>query len=386
MKRNIKSIVLLVALLLSVLLTSCAQQVQDAEASPSAEASASPSETGSDVQDADTPETVEIVDAAGRTMAIPAPDKLERLYPTGTASFVILYMLAPDKITASATTISEEDKKYYVPQVYDLPNYGTLSGKGTLNYEAIKAGDVQVMLSSCSGEITQETISSADEMQEQLGIPVVILSTDLDKASESFEILGRMLGREEDAEKLTDYISGIMDEVTAIAAQVPEEDRPTLYYAEGADGLATEPAGSSRSIVFDTAGAINIAEVDALSGFGQSSVSMEQVLSWNPEVIIVQGYSGAYDSITTDPNWSTIDAVQNGRVYVMPSEPFSWADRPPSFNRFIGLYWMSYVLYPELCDFDMVEVAQDYYKTMYHVDISSEDMEALLVHSMPDNG
>ena len=48
----------------------------------------------------------------------------------------------------------------------------------------------------------------------------------------------------------------------------------TLYYAEGDDGLSTEPASSDRSVVFNTAGANNIAVVDALSGYGQSAVSM----------------------------------------------------------------------------------------------------------------
>ena len=43
---------------------------------------------------------------------------------------------------------------------------------------------------------------------------------------------------------------------------------------------------------------------------------------------------------------------------------------------------MANLLYPELYDIDIVDVAIDYYKTMYHVDISREDMEALLVDSI----
>jgi iron complex transport system substrate-binding protein len=122
--------------------------------------------------------------------------------------------------------------------------------------------------------------------------------------------------------------------------------------------------------------------VEALSGFGQSPVSMEQVLSWNPQIIITQGTSGAYDTILSDPNWATIDAVRNGRVFRMPDLPYSWADRPPSVNRFIGLHWLANLLYPELYDIDIVSVAIDYFKIMYHVDIARADMEALLSESI----
>ena len=110
---------------------------------------------------------------------------------------------------------------------------------------------------------------------------------------------------------------------------------------------------------------------------------MEQVLEWNPEIIITQGTTNAYETILSDPNWATIDAVKNGRVYKMPSLPYSWADRPPSVNRFIGLHWMANLLYPELYDIDIVEVAIDYYKVMYHVDVSRTDMESLLAQSIP---
>ena len=145
------------------------------------------------------------------------------------------------------------------------------------------------------------------------------------------------------------------------------------------------PANSNRSYVFNTAGARNIAEVESKAGFGQSAVSMEQVLSWNPQIIITQGTSNAYQTILSDPNWASIDAVKNGRVYRMPDLPYSWADRPPSVNRFLGLHWLANLLYPELYPIDIVDVAIDYYQVMYHVDIERADMEALLTDAIPQN-
>lgn len=384
MRKHPTQTLLALLLTLLLLLSACGQQTGDASASPSAaQPSASAQQETGDTEG----DTVEIVDMGGRTLTIPAPDKLERIYPDGSTSLMLLYTLAPDKMTAapsqSGSAFTEEQKPYVMSEVWDLPSYGTLSGNGTLNLEAIKAADVQVILSMGTAAISDEDISTADELQEQLDIPVVLFSGDSEEYTEAYRLLGQILDREEDAEAIIAYTADIVATVEAVAAQVPEEDRIRLYYAEGDDGLATEPASSNRSYVFNTAGAINVADVDALGGYGQSAVSMEQVLSWNPQIIITQGTTNAYETIMSDPNWASIDAVKNGRVYEMPSQPYSWADRPPSVNRFIGLHWMANLLYPELYDIDIVEVAIDYYKVMYHVDVSREDMEALLVHSIP---
>ena len=283
----------------------------------------------------------------------------------------------------TGSAFSDDQKPFVMPEVWDLPSYGTLSGKGSLNLEAIKAADVQVILSMGTSAITDADITTADELQAQLEIPVVLFSGDSEDYAQAYRLLGKMIDREEDAEALINYTADIVKTVESVAAQVPEEDRVRLYYAEGDDGLATEPASSNRSYVFNTAGAVNVADVGAQAGYGQSAVSMEQVLEWNPEIIITQGTTNAYETILSDPNWATIDAVKNGRVYKMPSLPYSWADRPPSVNRFIGLHWMANLLYPELYDIDIVEVAIDYYKVMYHVDVSRTDMESLLAQSIP---
>ena len=330
---------------------------------------------------------VEIKDMGGRSITIPAPDKLERMYPDGSTSLLLLYTLAPDRMTAAPSNtgnaFSEEQRPFILPEVCDLPSYGTRSGKGNLNLEEIKNADMQVILSMGTGKISEKDISEADELQAQLDIPVILFSGDMEDYQEAYRLLGKVIGREADAETLIEYTSKIVADIDKAVAQIPEKDRITLYYAEGDDGLATEPASSNRSYVFNASGAVNVAVVDAAAGYGQSAVSMEQVLDWNPQVIITQGTTHAYETILSDPNWATIDAVKNGRVYKMPSNPFSWADRPPSVNRFIGLHWVTNLLYPDLYDVDIVDLAIDYYKVMYHVDVASEDMEGLLVDSVP---
>ena len=40
-------------------------------------------------------------------------------------------------------------------------------------------------------------------------------------------------------------------------------------------------------------------------------------------------------------------AVREKRVYLAPTAPFGWIDRPPSLNRVIGLKWLAGLFYPD---------------------------------------
>ena len=100
------------------------------------------------------------------------------------------------------------------------------------------------------------------------------------------------------------------------------------------------------------------AGVEEQKGYGHSPVSMEQVLRWNPEVIIT-GYDhtlrreSSTQSVWTDARWKSVAAVRTHQVYETPQYPFCWIDRPPSVNRIIGIKWLANLFYPELFHYDM---------------------------------
>ena len=179
MKRSLSKPLLLLALAASLMLSACSQQPDSASSSSAAVPASSASASVASQPSSD---TVEIVDMGGRTVTIPSPENLIRMYPEGSTSMILLYTLAPDKMTAApsqtGSAFSDDQKPFVAPEVWDLPSYGTLSGKGSLNLEAIKAADVQVILSMGTSAITDADITTADELQAQLEIPVVLFSGD----------------------------------------------------------------------------------------------------------------------------------------------------------------------------------------------------------------
>ena len=104
---------------------------------------------------------------------------------------------------------------------------------------------------------------------------------------------------------------------------------------------------------------------------------MEQVIVANPDTIVTWD-PNFYDKVFDDPLWQGIDAVQTGRVYLPPTAPFGWIDRPPSLNRMMGLIWMAGLLYPERWQGDLREDTRAFYKLYYHVDLTDDELERLL--------
>ena len=122
---------------------------------------------------------------------------------------------------------------------------------------------------------------------------------------------------------------------------------------------------------------------------GMSNVSLEQVIAWDPQVIVawdsvVRG--GADVLIRETDEWSIIRAVRDGRVYTMPNTPFAWCDRPPGVNRYLGMQWVANMLYPKHYDVDMVEVVKEFYSKLYWADIDDLFARELLGNSYPPYG
>ena len=134
-------------------------------------------------------------------------------------------------------------------------------------------------------------------------------------------------------------------------------------------------------------GAINVESLERLKtrnvageGTGEGrlvQVSMEQILAWNPEVIITIDPL-FYRSVLDDPVWQPVQAVKDKRVYMAPVLPFGWIDFPPSVNRLIGLKWLGSVLYPELFPEDLHETTRAFFKLFYHLELSDAQLNELL--------
>jgi len=310
-------------------------------------------------------------DAAGRTVEL--PDRIERVLAAGPPAGLLLYTLAPDTMAGWVSAPRPEALPYLEPRTRALPAYGRLTGRGgTANVEGVLAARPDLIVDS--GSLGPTYASLADRVQSQLGIPYILLDGSFARMPETYRQLGAALGRQDAADALAASVAALTGAVAKAIESVPEDKRPGVYYARGPRGLETGFTGSINTELLEAAGGRNVAQ----GGDGRlGSVSPEQVLAWNPEVIVTLDPAFAA-AVRTDPLWRDVRAVQAGRIYVAPQLPFSWFDAPPGVNRVIGLRWLAGLLYPDLFPQPMTEVVRDFYHRFYHVDLDVAQAAALL--------
>lgn len=117
---------------------------------------------------------LEITDMAGRTVVL--SENVEKVFSTGAVGTILLYSLDPDKMVGWNYDLRDGEKRFIAEEYHDLPNLGG-AGKESMNAEEVLKVDPDVLITM--GKIDDTTISEVDEMQEQLGKPVVLLDDDI---------------------------------------------------------------------------------------------------------------------------------------------------------------------------------------------------------------
>jgi iron complex transport system substrate-binding protein len=314
----------------------------------------------------------EWVDAARRHVFVPSVVK--RVFAAGPPASVTLYTLAPDLLVGWSMHLSDEQRAFIPARYAALPFHGRLAGRGdTANAETVLSLKPDLIVDV--GSIDATHISAADRIQEQTGIPVVIVDGALDHTAEAYRLLGDLLGVRERADTLAQYAEQTLAFVDRQLALIPRERRPRVYSARGADGLETGLGGSINVEVLERVGAVNVAAESGRGGL--TRVSPAQLIAWDPDVIITLD-PGFPAWVTEHEPWPSLRAVRQGRVLVAPSAPFGWYDSPPAANRLIGLRWLSSVLFPGGRLAELRTSTREFYALFYRVHLTEAQLDAFL--------
>ena len=308
----------------------------------------------------------EITDMAGRTV--------ETVFSSSTVTAIFMYTLAPDKLLGWNYELNELEKSIILEEYHDLPNFGM---GDSINYEAVIAADPTIAVNV--GTINDKMISDCDKLSKSLGVPVVAVDGDLSASAEAYRFMGELLGEEEQAEKLASYAEKTFADIEKM--EVPEDKKVRIYYGNGEDSLETAPAGSAHGQIIDMVNAVNVADLEMGEG-SRVQISAEQLLAWDPDVIVVNGEpkadmsgASAAEAILANPDYASLKAVQDQQVYGTPNTPFSWMDRPMGPNRIVGIRWLSGLIYPEYLNYNVDEEVKEFFDLFYHVQLTDEKLE-----------
>lgn len=370
MKKHRQLLALLICLVMSVSLLTGYSETKAATEEP----------TQSAEQDAtqETAETREITDMAGRKVTVPTAENIESVFSAGPVAAIFLYMVVPDKLLGWNYELNDVEKSIILDKYQDLPNFGM---GDAVNYEAVIAANPTIAINS--GKINDAMVSDCDALSESLGIPVVAVDNELNNSAEAFRFMGELLGVEDHAEELAQYAEQVFTDINVLS-DIPEEKKVSVYFGNGEDSLETAPRGSQHAQILDVINAVNVADLELGDG-SRVQISAEQLLAWDPDVIVVNGEpkadksgNSAAEDILSNPDYASLKAVQDQKVYGTPNAPFSWVDRPAGPNRLIGMRWFSALIYPEYIKCDINEEIHKFFDLFYHVDLSDEQLENVL--------
>jgi len=241
------------------------------------------------------------------------------------------------------------------PKIKDITDVGSSIG-GTLSVEKIAQLKPDIIF------MWAYDPEFADKLQKSLGVPVVCVRMHLPKKMISFDmitIIGRCVGKESKAEEIKNYLEQKLLKITSVISKIPDSERPKVYPVDPRDLLKV----LARSEYVNLAGGKNLADVGRKNmGY---SVSLEDLLYWNPDIIILSGFAKLKpEDILNDPRWQQIKAVKERKVYKLM---LGWVGYGPAMSV-INIMSAAKVFYPNKFDFDLEKEANEIFKFVYGIE------------------
>jgi len=302
-----------------------------------------------------------VKDELGRTVSI--PQKVERvisLQPEATRLIVALG--CSEKLVGLDYFLIKFDPLFghLVPKSRDLPivAYEDTS----VNVESVIRLDPDVIFAS------PYDAHIPDSLQTKTGKPVVAVSSlgHFDKLLNETLLIGRVLGKSARAEQLVGYFRDTTDRIDKVVRAIPQDRRPRAYLAFWSMLTRTPVSYDPVNI----AGGLNVARSLAPSypGSDGAVVSVENILSWDPDIILVHGnYAPAerqvtVESVLGDRRLQSVKAVRDKRVFYTFGF-WSWWD--PA-EVLVETLYLTKVFYPDLFrDLDLAREGNAIYKAVY---------------------
>ena len=355
---------LFLALFLVLAMTACGTQpAQDPEQT----------QDTADAQQTDAPETqdqteaapaeVTVTDMIGREVTV-VPGSYKRVVCIGAGALRMYSYIGDVALLAGVedidnTTLSERPMMFdsvarpYVLAYGDI--FNTLPSCGVGGPMAQTAEAEKIL--SCEPDIVIsefEDVEKSDALQQQLGVPVITLSTGSkgvfdDKFYGSMALLGQVFDRQERADELVQYVQDAAAAISAAVANVPEEDKPSVYICGLGNWGTTDHLMTAENYVsFEIAGVKNAVSGLGIEGVGPIEEEKFVELGEQMDMIIMD--AAAVKNIkplyAEDPTmFDTCKAWKTGEVYLQMAYNAYYTNYEIAL---INTWFIAKTVYPEL--------------------------------------
>lgn len=304
-------------------------------------------------------DTVTVVDYLGREVTV--PKKVNRIATLYAFTGHVVTMLGEgEKIVAVNGGLQRDNLLTEINPAILKAAVPTRNEK--LNIEELAASNPDLVF------IQESTATDKGEVRklEELKIPYLVVNfNSIKEQQQSIEMIGQAIGQSKKAKEYNDFYNQVITQVSEKVKNIPEQDRIRVYHSVN-EATRTDTADSLPSEWIKTVGAINVSAGEKLKLMeNKYFAGLEQILLWDPDVILVNE-SGVDQYILDSPQWQTLQAVKNNKVFLLPNGVSRWG-HPGGLETPLAILWTAKTLYPDkFADTDLEEVTASFYQDFFN--------------------
>lgn len=312
-----------------------------------------------------------VVDSLGRQVTV--PDRIERIACMYAFTGHVVAMLGKASTIVAVSNGLQRDVLFtsMYPAIRQalVPKY-----QGAINVEELAKAEPDVVF------VAADTGRNAAEAARMDACGLAWLAIDfhtMEQQQRAIGLIGAAIGASEKAAAYNCYYQTCIERTRQAVAAIPSGKRVRVYHAT-VEATRTSSPDSLPADWIQAAGVTNVAvQEPARMLDGENRVSIEQILLWNPEVILANE-PGVADAIRKSPQWSAIAAVQNGRVYQMPIGISRWG-HPGSLETPLAILWTAQTVYPDMFRTEnLPRELRYFYHTFFNHELSDNMIEQIL--------
>ncbi len=373
-KTRIVSMLLILTMIAVLMLGGCGSSSTDT----------SESAQSADGANADS-QTITITDHSGNEVTLPR--NIERIAVCNILplpSVLSVFFDSAEKIVAMAPSSMSAAKNGLLSELYpEILNADTTAISGNdVNTEELMKLDPQVVFYS-------EASAQIGDKLRKAGFNAVAISANkweynaVETLNQWIDLLTQIFpeSANDRAKLVRDYSDESMDFVSERTAKLTDEEKAKVFFLfqYSDESIVTSGCSFFGQWWADAIGAINVA--NELTEDNSVKVTMEQVYSWNPEIILMTNFNEStpedlFNNTVGSYDWSKISAVENKKVYKMPLGMYR--SYTPGVDTPITLLWLAKTVYPDLFeDVDITAKTVEYYKEVFGIDLTSEQAASI---------
>ncbi|MCY0906454.1 ABC transporter substrate-binding protein [Arthrobacter sp. H14-L1] len=354
----------------AVLLSSCGDNSASApEGTAAPQGTPAPSSTSALAQ------TIRLTDQRGKTLTFDRPVSRVVTIPMPAASLLVAVDQSADHLSgmhnASWLAMRDGTMGKLFPKALTVP-HDIATTDFTPNVESIRALNPDVVVQWSDSQLTGPLENAGLKV---LGLTNTGQQSDVDAWVTLFS---EMLGKPERATAIKSRSELELTKIRALAAGRSGPGPRILYFNRFTGGLKVAANGSYNDFYIKLVGGSNPATAGTgVKGSGMVGVDVEQVLAWNPEVVLLGNFDGALpQDIYSDPVWQNVSAVRERRVYKVPLGGYRWD--PPGQESPLMWQWLTDISFPSQKSSALRGAIPDYYRFLYGQAPDSAEIDTIL--------